>query len=124
MSKEEAEIAIRGIGNRFLVRQSSNDLFLTSKRRGWIYHHLIKYSTEGYCLEWKEKRFKTIPEMILHYLTFPIDTGSTQILGIGCDREGKINNLTITQCLMEESTIWSRHQLYAQFLAHYSHIIM
>ncbi len=92
MSEEEADIAIRGIGNRFLVRQSSNDLFLTSKRRGWIYHHLIKYSTEGYCLEGKEKMFKTIPEMILHYLTFPIDTDSKQILGIGCDREGKINN--------------------------------
>ncbi len=90
MSKEEAEIAT-GMGNfnRFLVQQSSNDLFLTSKRKGWIYHHLINYSTEGYSLEGKEKMFKTIPEMILHYLTFPIDTGSKQILGIGCDREGK-----------------------------------
>ncbi len=32
--------------------------------------------------------FKTIPEMILYYLTFPIDTDSKQTLGIGCDREG------------------------------------
>ncbi len=90
MSKEEAEIAIgKEFLNNFLVRQSSNDLFLTSKRGGWIHHHLINYSTEGYCLEGKEKMFKTIPEMILHYLTFPIVTGSNQILGIGCDREGK-----------------------------------
>ena len=89
MSEAKAEIAIRGSFNKFLVRQSSNDLFLTSKRKGWTYHHLITYSTytEGYCLEGK-KMFKTIPGMILHYLTFPIDKDSKQILGIGCDREG------------------------------------
>ncbi len=90
MSKEEAEVVIRlGKVNMFMVRHSSNNLFLTSRRRGWIYHHQIDYSTEGYCLGGKKKMFETILEMILHYLVFPIDTDSKQILGIGCDREGK-----------------------------------
>ena len=102
MSKEDAEIIMRGGGNYnwFLVRQSSNDLLLTSQREGWYYHHLINYSTEGYCLEGKKKIFKTIAEMILHYLTFPIDTGSKQILGIGCDRKSKINSHTACICMV------------------------
>ncbi len=54
--------------------------------------------------------FKTIPEMILHYLTFPIDKGSKQILGIGCDREGKSNNI-----YMMEGNI-PKNQLYIQSL--------
>ncbi len=88
-TKEKAvRVLSEGDHNVFLVRHSSHDLFLSSKRRGMIHHHLINYNTEGYHLEEKEIIFKTLPEMITHYLFFPVDSDSDQVLGIGCHRPG------------------------------------
>ncbi len=89
VTKEKAErVMSEGDHNVFLVRHSSHDLFLSSKRGGMIHHHLINYNTEGYHLEEKEMIFKTLPEMITHYLFFPVDSDSDQVLGIGCHRPG------------------------------------
>ena len=87
MNDEKAEMALeQGDHNKFLVRQYSENLFLSSKRKGWIHHHLIIYNTDGYRLKERENVFKTIPEMIYYYSTCPIN--SNQVLGIGCGRKG------------------------------------
>ena len=69
--------------NCFLVRQSDN-LILSAKIKVWIKHFTINQSPEGYCLQGKNTIFKTIPEMITHYQTFPVE--GTQKLGTACDR--------------------------------------
>ncbi len=56
-----------------------------------VHHHLINYNTEGYHLEEKEIIFKTLPEMITHYLFSPVDSDSDEVLGIGCHRPGTYN---------------------------------
>ncbi len=96
MTKEKAErVMSEGDHNIFLVRHSSSDLFLSSKRRGTVHHHLIKYNTEGYHLEEKEIIFKTLPEMITHYLFSPVDSDSDEVLGMGCHRPGNVYGWTI-----------------------------
>ena len=70
--------------NYFLVRQSANDLILSAKIVGWMKRFTIEQSPEGYCLKGRKNIFKTIPEMITHYQTFPVD--GTQSLGTACDR--------------------------------------
>ncbi len=89
MNKDKAErVLSEEDRNTFLVRHSSSDLFLSSKRREMVHHHLINYNTEGYHLEEKEIIFKTLPEMITHYMSSPVDSDSDEVLGIGCHRPG------------------------------------
>ncbi len=108
----------------FMVRHSSNNLFLTSRRRGWIYHHQINYSTEGYCLGGKKKMFETILEMILHYLVFPMDTDSKQILGIGCDREGNCRYVTTISMPVFLVIYTYMYYMALQFLFSFLHVCM
>ena len=70
--------------NCFLVRQSDKDLILSARLKGWIKHFTIGRSPEGYCLQGKMIIFKTIPEMITHYLMFPVD--GIQLLGSAYNR--------------------------------------
>ncbi len=98
MNNERAEIVLeQGDHNKFLVRQYSDDLYLSSKRKGWIHHHLIIYNTDGYRLEERENVFKTIPEMISYYCTFPVNINSNQVLGVGCENKGSFNYYSSTE---------------------------
>ena len=85
ISEEQAEIAIAdGNVNKFLVRHSDNKLILSHVAKGWRLHDVIHLSPEGYCLEGKEKMFKTVPAMIQHYKLFPI--ALDQVLGFAVDK--------------------------------------
>ena len=79
----KAELSF-GNGNSFLVR---NTLTLSSKIRGWVQHTVINYGPEGYCLEGKDRHFRSVREMIAHYQNFPIDKENQQVLGKACDRK-------------------------------------
>ena len=73
----------------FLVRQAAKDLILSVKAQGLIFHVTIDYTPAGYRLhlQGREEVFKTIPEMITHYLMFPIDQLGTQTLGTACNSQ-------------------------------------
>ena len=81
----KAELNI-GIGNIFLVQHNSDHLIISFRIRGWDQHTAVHYSPEGYCLEGKDKHFRSIPEMIAHYQKYPIEEKYLQVLGRGCDR--------------------------------------
>ena len=72
------------VRNHFLVRQSANDLILSARLQGWMKHFTINRSPGEYSLQGRKNIFKTIPEMITHYQTFPVD--GTHKLGTACDR--------------------------------------
>ena len=74
--------------NKFLVRQESDKLVFSKRIDGWINHDVILRSPEGYWLEGKDTRFKTVTEMISHYTRFPIEDKTKQILSDGCDKNG------------------------------------
>ena len=85
ISKEQAEITLStGQGNPFLVWHSGNKLTLSYTTKGWISHDIIHRSPEGYCLEGREKLFKTVCEVIDHYKRFPIV--KDQVLGKAADK--------------------------------------
>ena len=80
------ELTFGGTSNHFLVRHTSDILILSFKIRGWIQHIPIHYSSEGYCLEGKDRHFQSVPEMIAYYQKYPIEEKHLQVLGKACDR--------------------------------------
>ncbi len=84
MTEEEAEWFLGdGDQNKFLVRQSLQNLVLSMKSRGQIVHKIIGYTHEGYYLKGNRRVFRTLPEMITYYKFFPIH--KKQLLGEACD---------------------------------------
>ena len=84
ISKEQADIAIAGNMNRFLVRHSENKLILSYITTGWKSHDIIHRTPEGYRLEGKEKVCKTVHELTEYYQQHPIRRG--QVLGNPADK--------------------------------------
>ena len=81
----KAELSL-GNDNHFLVRHTSDILILSLKIRGCVQHLTIHYSTEGYCLEGKDRYFQSVPEMIAYYQEYPIEAKHLQVLGKARDR--------------------------------------
>ena len=79
ISEEQAEIAIDGNMNRFLVRHSENKLILSYTTNGWKSHDIIHRTPEGYRLEGKEKVCTTVHALTEYYQQHPIRRG--QVLG-------------------------------------------
>lgn len=90
-----AELSL-GSGNNFLVRHTSDNLILSSKRGGWRYDTVIHHFPEGYWLEGKDHRFKSISEVIVHYQKYPIDEKDQQVLGMARDRRSSGIYLALT----------------------------
>jgi hypothetical protein len=83
ITEEQADVELDG-SNGFLVRHSSNTFILSTRMRGWKEDYVIDHSPEGYWLKEIGQIFKSIPEMIAHYQSFPIE--EQQVLGMACDR--------------------------------------
>ena len=80
ITEQHAILMLEGSStNRFLVRESNQNLILTKQINGWISHDVIHRSPEGYHLEGKRGVFKTVSEMITHYQQYPIK--GNQVLG-------------------------------------------
>ena len=63
------------------MRVAQNNLILSKSINGWISHDIIQRSFKGYQLEYGDRIFKSVPEMIAHYQHYPIE--GTQMLGTG-----------------------------------------
>ena len=89
MTKDEAEVILAAENdNQFLVRSTGDDLILSFKICGYIYHEIIKFTIEGFCYLRRKYIFKTIADMIAHYRRYPVDFISpTQTLTHSCDRK-------------------------------------
>ena len=81
----KAELSYKS-GNTFLVRYTSGTLILSLNIRGWQQNTVIHHSPKGYQLEWRDRYFQSVPEMIAHYQIYPIEEGSQQVLEKACDR--------------------------------------
>ena len=84
ISEEQAEIAIDGNMNRFLVRHSDNKLILSYITNGWKSHDNIYRTPKGYRLEGKKKVCSTVHGLTEYYQQHPIKRG--QILGNPADK--------------------------------------
>ena len=78
ITRDQVDAAL-GIGNydKFLVRHSSNNLILSTSKRGRKVHTIIQRSPKGYQLEGESKLFGNVPEMIAHYkqsLGMPVES--------------------------------------------------
>jgi hypothetical protein len=85
ITEQQATVELGNIHNNgFLVRHSSQTLILSIRLRGWRKDYAINYSPEGYQLEGKDLRFKSVLELIEHYQNSPID--ERKVLGMPCDK--------------------------------------
>ena len=87
ISEEQAEIAMYGVSNAFLVRHTGSNLILSANINGWKSHDIIHRSPEGYCLEGRSRVFMTVPDMIDFYSNSPIRGG--RVLGMTVDKSSK-----------------------------------
>jgi hypothetical protein len=94
VTEEQVDVELgNGDSNVFLVRHTSNTLILSAKMKGWREDYVINNSPEGYWLKGKGQKFKSMPELIAHYQSFPIE--EQQVLGVACDRTASGNRLSI-----------------------------
>lgn len=79
ISEEQATWALNAeSGDCFLVRQTASNLVLSKKIRSRISHNIIHYSPGGYHLERIDESFETIPELLAHYLFYPINESKSK----------------------------------------------
>jgi hypothetical protein len=88
VTEEQARVELSAL-NGFLVRHTSNTLILSTRMKGWRKDYVITNGPEGYWLEGKGQKFKSVSELIVHYQNFPLD--KQQVLGVASDRTASGN---------------------------------
>ena len=79
----EAALKSQTDNNGFLVRVLEDNAVLSKRICGWVSHDTIhRRPGGGYRLERQETVFTSIPEMIAHYQSNPVDNHG-QVLGTG-----------------------------------------
>ena len=97
ISEEQANFALVGESNRFLVRYSDNKLVLSYGAKGWNFHDFIHHSPQGYRLEGQKQVFESVLEMIAHYMRFPIYRDQTLAIAADKSSSGKNANTIIVR---------------------------